>query len=124
MSLSRIPLLVWFLIPTAILIVAGVWFFTKSDLGHNPSGEGDVSPAPVSQPIEGTQDFPIVGRTHVDFGTPVATYNSNPPSSGDHWPTPLKNGIYDTQQPDEQIVHNLEHGYIWISYKPQVSDEV
>jgi len=25
--------------------------------------------------------------------------------------------------PDERVLHNLEHGYIWISYKPETSPE-
>lgn len=48
-------------------------------------------------------------------GTPIS-YHTNPPTSGDHWPRPVALGIYDFPLPDEQIVHNLEHGAIWISY--------
>jgi len=63
------------------------------------------------------QEFPIVGREHVPEGTTVTRYNSNPPSSGPHWPTPAAWGVYGSPLPDEQLVHNLEHGGIWISYK-------
>lgn len=124
MNLSRIPILVWFLVPTVILIGFGVWFFTKSDMGHNPSGEGETRPVSVSKPVEATVDFDIVGRNHITQGTAGSGYNSNPPTSGPHWPAPAKNGIYDTQLPDEQLIHNLEHGYIWISYESDVSQDV
>ena len=63
------------------------------------------------------QEIPIEGREHVPEGTKVDYRNSNPPTSGNHWPTPADWGFYNTPLPDEQLVHNLEHGGIWISYK-------
>lgn len=63
------------------------------------------------------QDFPILGTTHVPEGTKVSTYNSNPPTSGDHWPRPADWGFYEAPLADELLVHNLEHGGIAISYK-------
>jgi hypothetical protein len=59
------------------------------------------------------------GNTHVNPGTPVAYKGALPPSSGQHWPqpaAPLKAGVYDSQVPNEAIVHNLEHGGIVIAY--------
>lgn len=46
-------------------------------------------------------------------------YKTNPPTSGDHDPTPSQDGIYEADQlPDlEQSVHALEHGRIAIQYK-------
>lgn len=70
------------------------------------------------------QEIPILSREHVAEGTKVANYNSNPPTSGDHWPDPANWGLYTESLPDEQLVHNLEHGGIWISYKDiQALDE-
>lgn len=118
---SRVPLLVWFLVPTLVVVGLGVWFLSKSNVGQP---EDETKPALVTRAVEGAMDYPIVGRNHVGEGTTITTYNSNPPSSGPHWPSPVKSGIYDSQLADEQLVHNLEHGYIWISYKPDVSDDV
>ena len=61
------------------------------------------------------------GRAHVSEGTDVQ-YQSNPPTSGDHWGEPLADGIYDTEKPDEATVHSLEHGRVWVSYKPSVPE--
>jgi len=69
----------------------------------------------VTKPLG--QEIPILGREHVPEGTKVAGYNSDPPTSGNHWPTPANWGLYTEPLPDEQLVHNLEHGGIWISYK-------
>src|SRR3989338_8824047 len=59
------------------------------------------------------------GDTHVAEGTDV-THQSNPPTSGNHWPVPLTDGVYKMEKPDEAVVHSLEHGRVWISYKPSL----
>jgi len=56
------------------------------------------------------------GANHVSEGTNVP-YQSNPPTSGSHWSDPLRDGVYDSEKPDEALVHSLEHGRIWISYQ-------
>lgn len=67
------------------------------------------------------QTFENQGQEHIAQGsTEHPAYNSNPPTSGWHWPQPAAWGVYDATQPDEQLIHNLEHGGVWISYKPTV----
>lgn len=120
--IPQVPLLAWILVVTAIVIGLGVWFFTKSS--GTMHEDKDLSIEPVNTPVEGTVEHPIASRNHVAQGSSVTTYNSDPPNSGDHWPAPAKGGVYDNSLPDEQLVHNLEHGYVWISYKPDVGDDV
>ncbi|MFC4552340.1 DUF3105 domain-containing protein, partial [Halorussus sp. GCM10023401] len=43
------------------------------------------------------------------------------PTSGWHYSRPAEWGFYDQALPDERVVHNLEHGGIWITHK-NVSD--
>jgi len=86
-----------------------------------------ANPSEVSQSQEPTgQDYSTQmsheGATHVAEGTEVS-YQSNPPTSGSHWPDPLLDGLYDTEKPDEALVHSLEHGRIWVSYKPDIGEE-
>lgn len=70
------------------------------------------------------QAYPIEGAAHVADGAKVE-YRTNPPSSGNHYGVPANWGVYDHEIPDEAAVHNLEHGGIWISYKPSMpSDEI
>jgi len=64
------------------------------------------------------QTYPELGRTHIAQGSAEhPPYNSNPPSSGDHWPTPATCQVYINEVPDEAVIHSLEHGAVWISYK-------
>lgn len=63
------------------------------------------------------QDVPIQGREHIAVGAQHPPYNSNPPTSGPHYAQEADWGFYGRELPDEQLVHNLEHGGIWIAYK-------
>ena len=51
------------------------------------------------------------------------TYKTNPPTSGNHNPTPAQDGIYraGNSPPKENFVHTLEHGRIEFQYKPGTS---
>jgi len=121
MNLSRVPIIVWFLIPTLLLIGAGTWLLGSSSL-IQPQDKS--KPQEVSSSVEGVQEFDIVGENHIPQGTSGSGYNSNPPSSGPHWASPAEKGIYEQPIPDETALHNLEHGHIWIAYDPSIGDEV
>lgn len=77
-------------------------------------------PAPLGEDF--SHAVPNEGATHITEGDKV-TYQSNPPTSGNHWPDPLRDGIYDEQKPDEAIVHSMEHGRVWVAYKPSISEQ-
>jgi hypothetical protein len=57
------------------------------------------------------------GRTHT---TGKVKYKTNPPTSGNHNPTPAQDGIYapGNEPAPENWVHSLEHGRILFQYKP------
>lgn len=58
-----------------------------------------------------------LGQTHISPGQPHPAYNSNPPTSGWHTPQVASWGASRAEIPDEVLLHNLEHGGIWLSYK-------
>ena len=69
--------------------------------------------------------FPAQNREHIANGAPHPAYNSNPPTGGWHYAAAAQTGIYDQVIPDETLVHNLEHGHIWIAYRPDLpADQV
>ena len=81
---------------------------------------------------EGVQQ-PDDGNAHVAIGTICRSaeapcgadpYSSLPATSGPHWdPSGIANwGVYETAQPESQLVHNLEHGGIVIWYDPEAVD--
>jgi hypothetical protein len=69
----------------------------------------------ANQPVPG-ESMPIQGQQHIVPGQSHPPYNSDPPTSGWHYDEPAKAGFYETSLPDEQLVHNLEHGHVIISY--------
>jgi len=121
--IRRIPIIVWFLVGALVILGVGIWFFTTNSALTGSDKKNPDDPIPVSRDVPGTKYFKIVGRTHIASGVPGTGYISNPPTSGNHWASPAKNGIYDKQLPDEQIIHDLEHGYVWISYVPKAKGE-
>jgi hypothetical protein len=68
--------------------------------------------------------YPNQGQDHIAVNASHPAYNSNPPTSGWHYASPANWGIYDTSLPDEQLIHNLEHGGIWISYQDKNNTEL
>ena len=63
------------------------------------------------------------GRDHIQVGDHHDEYQTNPPTSGAH-ADPIRFGIYNEEVIDENAVHNLEHGGIWISYKDLSDEEI
>lgn len=80
-------------------------------------GYGGVSLLQQAEKTRPGTTFAIQGQTHIDVGAEHPAYNSNPPTSGWHYIQPAPWGPYQNELPDEQLIHNLEHGGIWISYK-------
>lgn len=60
--------------------------------------------------------YEIQPAEHIQPGDDHPPYNSNPPTSGWHYPQQADWGFYTEELPDERVVHNLEHGGILISY--------
>ena len=69
------------------------------------------SSAPV---IKGVQTFGKQSQNHVDTSV---HYAQTPPVGGEHSPTPLTCGIYTSPVPNENAVHSMEHGAVWITYQ-------
>lgn len=66
------------------------------------------------------------GRSHIQEGIAGGPYHSIPATSGPHWSSadsPGPWGIYPTAQPQERMLHNMEHGGIIIWYEPSRLDK-
>ena len=63
------------------------------------------------------------GNTHLLPSQPTPKYGSDPPTSGNHDPVPLANGVYESVIPTfRHAVHTLEHGRIEIEYSPDLPE--
>ena len=75
----------------------------------------------VKQEVMRTKDHVDLNR---DDSDDVVTYNTVPPTSGDHWSTPNRCGFFTDPVADEAIVHNLEHSNIVVSYNLPAQTDV
>lgn len=72
-------------------------------------------PAQVS--LGAVKTYPVSRPGHV---TTTVRYPQTPPVGGDHDPTWLNCGIYTAPVRNENAVHDLEHGAVWITYQPSL----
>ncbi len=67
-------------------------------------------------PVEGVETF-AVDAGHSE--APIS-YPQTPPVGGIHNPVWQRCGFYDQPVQNEKAVHSLEHGAIWITYRPDL----
>ncbi len=97
---------------TIVILVGSIWLLTAQSTKEQTK---------LSKPLVG-EEIADQGRGHVPDGTQVQ-YNSNPPTSGQHYIKWITRGIYDKPQVDGNLVHSLEHGAVIVSYKSDLSKE-
>lgn len=85
-------------------IVASIVFAPKPPPTYTAGGSGAE--------IEGVETFQNA-TSHTE--DPV-DYPQSPPAGGPHNPVWLNCGVYDQPVPNENAVHALEHGAIWVTY--------
>ncbi|MSQ42359.1 MAG: DUF3105 domain-containing protein [Dehalococcoidia bacterium] len=79
-----------------------------------PEG-GGVSTAPLRG-----EEVTLGPATHVGSEASMQIPEGQPPAGGPHFASPLAPGVYDESQQDGFLIHSLEHGMIWISYRPDL----
>jgi hypothetical protein len=101
-------------------VAVGVFTFFTRVGGPNPFPAAAATAAKaaactgVQTPVSGA-----VVRSHLASGATYA-YPEEPATSGPHDPSPLANtpAVYTTMPPETQLVHNLEHAFVNIYYRP------
>ncbi|WP_322921881.1 DUF3105 domain-containing protein [Nocardioides renjunii] len=66
------------------------------------------------------ETWDVTDRRHTDDDL---TYPQDPPAGGAHHPVWLACGVYDEPVREENAVHDLEHGTVWITHDPGLSDD-
>lgn len=70
--------------------------------------------------LDGVQVYAGLPTTHV---TDPVDYEQVPPVGGPHFGEWLDCGVYTSPVQDENAVHDLEHGAVWITYDPSLGDD-
>ena len=98
-----------------LAIVLGVVFFAGG------GGDDDLAATMQEAGCELKTVPAIVGNHSAKLdATSDKQWNTDPPTSGPHYEVPAVYGEYDTPLKIAQVVHNLEHGAIFVLYGPKV----
>jgi hypothetical protein len=76
-----------------------------------------ASTVTTASPIQGVETFSGIDAGHTE--APVS-YPQVPPVGGIHNPLWQQCGFYAEPVPNEKAVHSLEHGAIWITFRPDL----
>ena len=74
-----------------------------------------------SEPPEGVEEFDV-GPAGKHTQDPV-DYEQDPPVGGEHNPVWQNAGFYQEPVRNENAVHTLEHGAVWITYSPDLPQD-
>lgn len=98
-------------------VVLAVVALVATSVVLTPKKSADPAAGAASAAIAGVHTFankPLHVETKV-------TYPQTPPAGGEHSPVWLNCGVYTQPVPNENAVHSLEHGAIWVTYDPSLS---
>lgn len=76
--------------------------------------------AAADKPIDGLQSFDGLSRNHTSS---EVAYPQNPPVGGDHAPQLVNCGIYTDPVNTGEALHSLEHGTVWVTYRPDLPQQ-
>jgi hypothetical protein len=112
-------------IPAALLafalVLGGCSFGVGGDGGGGGGGgdEANIEIGPADEGLAGVVAIRVPENTHTEG---IVDYELRPPAGGAHNGVWLNCGFYDAPTPDEHLVHDLEHGAVWLAYAPDLAD--
>lgn len=95
----------------AVIIAALAITVTGSIQEKNAAAEA------AKQPIDGVQTYTGLSRNHVQD---AVKYPQEPGVGGDHAAAWTNCGVYTDPVNEQRAVHSLEHGAVWLTYKPDL----
>lgn len=105
------------------LVVVGVavlvpLVLNARDDDEGRSGSTGASDSGVSdqEGLGDVAEYDGLSNQHLEVGEDH-DYPQSPPVGGEHAPFWLDCGVYDDELPEVSVVHDLEHGTVWITYR-------
>jgi len=99
-----------------VLALVGISAWVILDAGRDKA----ALEAQADADIDGVEVIDGLTFNHV---TTTVDYPQSPPAGGDHNAAWLNCGVYTEPVPNENAVHSLEHGAVWITYDPALPAE-
>ncbi|MGB3633946.1 MAG: DUF3105 domain-containing protein [Rubrobacteraceae bacterium] len=101
---------------------AEIWPNEETNMTPADGNKPD-EPQPLPQnPPEGVKTYPANGNALVEG---EIQYDRDPPTNGKHSPMWQNCGFYSEPVDKKTAVHSMDHGVVWISYRPNLpADQV
>jgi Protein of unknown function (DUF3105) len=100
------------IIGVGLLVLIGILAYMIYRAQQPPKGDDPHNDIPA---LQDTKYFDFAGGDH---RTDPIHYAQVPPAGGPHDPTWDDCGVYAAPPRNENAVHDLEHGTVWITYRP------
>jgi hypothetical protein len=101
-----------FLALGVVLVIVCAYLAYQILSPKHPQGGDPSNDIPA---LKAVKTFDYVGNEHT---TDPVTYTETPPAGGPHDPVWLDCGSYTQPVRNENAVHALEHGSVWVTYRP------
>jgi len=102
-----------------LLMLPGCGAAQEASPTPNPAADIFDPSLPEATPIAGVETFKVESATHT---TDPVDYPQDPPVGGPHDPSWQKCAVYDAPLRNENAVHSMEHGAVWITYQPDLPE--
>jgi hypothetical protein len=73
-------------------------------------------------PVEGVEEFEVASGVN-NHTQDTVDYEQDPPAGGEHNPVWQNATFYEEPVRNENAVHTMEHGAVWITYSPDLPQE-
>jgi hypothetical protein len=73
-------------------------------------------------PVEGVEEFDVASGVN-NHTQETVDYEQDPPVGGEHNPVWQTQGFYEEPVRNENAVHTMEHGAVWITYSPDLPQD-
>jgi hypothetical protein len=93
-----------------VTLIGGMFVFAR----EQPLPQVTPAPSLLGEVV------PMGPGTHVPVGGALEVTPGQPPAGGPHYAQPAPAGMYARPVPDGHAIHSLEHGIVWISYRPDL----
>ncbi|ANS78487.1 putative membrane protein [Serinicoccus hydrothermalis] len=101
----RRGMLIWGSVVAVVVVIVGAVVFAV------------VRDSPALVDLSGVEEYQNDAANHV---ADQVDYEQTPPVGGPHNPAWWNCGVYTEEVPREHAVHSLEHGAVWLTYRPDL----
>ncbi len=107
-----------------VAAIAGIVVAVVLSNRSSTLARGELDDLAAAAGCETPQSVPEEGRNHTGDINVAVDYQTEPPTSGDHFDQWEDTGIHLTPIPETVQVHNLEHGHVGVQYTDELPDDV